>query len=250
MKTKGKIFAITIFLIFAFTMITSHSLVFAVEGEKSETTDKKSEDKQQEQQQSTENKKEVSDSKNLEDNQKENANQNTANSDVTNKPNEEQQQVNPDNSVSGPDQTPDSAKPESVTNMPNDVGNDVVNGVEKGISKDIINANNDGHKDKNNNDDKRKHKSDLTVIVKLKYPKLAYSKPYYFKKVRITIGDKHNKYYDLSDKPDSIKVKHLDIGIGKKFEVHLNNPRTDDGEQASGINHKDKRPEIISIRVP
>jgi hypothetical protein len=67
----------------------------------------------------------------------------------------------------------------------------------------------------------------------------------------LTIGDgEHNKYFDLSDKPNQIKVKHLDIDVGQKFQVHLNNPGTDDGEQASGINHKDKKPEVISIKVP
>ena len=98
---------------------------------------------------------------------------------------------------------------------------------------------------------KDKNKGDLTVIVKLKYSKVIDSNPQLYKKVRLTIGDdEYYKYHDLSDKPDSIKVKNLDIDVGEKFQVHLNNPRTDDGEQAKGVNHKDKKPEVISIKVP
>ena len=41
----------------------------------------------------------------------------------------------------------------------------------------------------------------------------------------------------------------MNIDLGEKIEVHLNNPRRDDREQASGINHKDKKPEIVFIKV-
>ena len=95
-----------------------------------------------------------------------------------------------------------------------------------------------------------KSKGDLTVIVKLKYSKTALDLPQNYKKVRLTIDAEHNKYYDLSDHPSQIKVKHLDIGVGEKFEIHLNNPKTDDGEQAKGINSKQNRPELVSIKVP
>jgi len=80
---------------------------------------------------------------------------------------------------------------------------------------------------------KDKNKGDLTVIVKLKYT-IIDSKPQLYKKVRLTIGDgEYSKFPNLSDKSDQIKVKHLDIEVGQKFEIHVNNPNTDDGEQAS-----------------
>ena len=47
------------------------------------------------------------------------------------------------------------------------------------------------------------------------------------------------KYYDLSHNRNKITVKHLNIDVGEKFKVHLNNPRGNNGEQASGKDHKD-----------
>ena len=68
-------------------------------------------------------------------------------------------------------------------------------------------------------------KSGLTIILKLKYSKFADSHP-------------------------SIEVTGLKIPEGTKFEVHWNNPDTDDGEQIDMKNTKCKCKEIGTIRVP
>ena len=93
-------------------------------------------------------------------------------------------------------------------------------------------------------------KADLIVIVKLNYSQTEKDLPQNYKKVRLDIGKEYSKYQDLSKLPSSIKVKHLDIKVGEKFGVCLNNPKTDDGECTIGNNGKDKGPETVSLKVP
>lgn len=93
-------------------------------------------------------------------------------------------------------------------------------------------------------------KADLIVIVKLNYSQTEKDLPQNYKKVRLDIGKEYSKYQDLSKLPSSIKVKHLDIKVGEKFGVCLNNPKTDDGECTIGNNRKDKGPETVSLKVP
>jgi hypothetical protein len=50
--------------------------------------------------------------------------------------------------------------------------------------------------------------------------------------------------------PSSIEVTGLKIPEGTNFEVHLNNPYTDDGEQIDMKNTKCKCKEVGTIRVP
>ena len=95
-------------------------------------------------------------------------------------------------------------------------------------------------------------KSDLTIVLKLKYSKLADSHPEYYDKVRLTVGKYFNEYFNLKKMkfPSSIEVTGLKIPEGTNFEVHLNNPNTDDGEQIDMKNTKCKCKEIGVIRVP
>jgi hypothetical protein len=48
----------------------------------------------------------------------------------------------------------------------------------------------------------------------------------------------------------SIEVKGLKIPEGTKFEVHFNNPKTDESTQISLRNTKCKCPEMGKINVP
>ena len=50
--------------------------------------------------------------------------------------------------------------------------------------------------------------------------------------------------------PSSIEVKGLKIPEGTKFEVHWNNPDTDEGEQIDMKNTKCTCKEVGTIRVP
>ena len=93
-------------------------------------------------------------------------------------------------------------------------------------------------------------KAGLTVIVKLNYSQTEKDLPQNYKKVRLDIGKEYSKYQDLSKLPSSIKVKHLDIQVGEKFGVCLNNPKTDDGECTIENNGKDIGPETVSLKVP
>ncbi len=94
-------------------------------------------------------------------------------------------------------------------------------------------------------------KSGLTVVLKFKYSKVADSHPEYYDKVRLTIGKYFNEYFNLKKMkfPSSIEVTGLKIPEGSNFEVHLNNPNTDDGEQIDMKNTKCKCKEIGVIRV-
>ena len=94
--------------------------------------------------------------------------------------------------------------------------------------------------------------SGLTIVLKLKYSKLADSHPEYFDKVRLTIGKYFNEYFNLKKMkfPSSIEVKGLKIPEGTKFEVHWNNPDTDEGEQIDMKNTKCNCKEVGTIRVP
>ena len=95
-------------------------------------------------------------------------------------------------------------------------------------------------------------KSGLTIVLKLKYSKLADSHPEYFDKVRLSIGKYFNEYFNLKKMkfPSSIEVKGLKIPEGTKFEVHWNNPDTDEGEQIHMKNTKCTCKEVGTIRVP
>ena len=95
-------------------------------------------------------------------------------------------------------------------------------------------------------------KSGLTIVLKLKYSKLADSHPEYYDKVRLTIGKYFNEYFNLKKMkfPSSIEVKGLKIPEGTKFEVHWNNPDTDEGEQIDMKNTKCTCKEVGTIRVP
>ena len=94
--------------------------------------------------------------------------------------------------------------------------------------------------------------SGLTIVLKLKYSKLADSHPEYYDKVRLTIGKYFNEYFNLKKMkfPSSIEVKGLKIPEGTKFEVHWNNPDTDEGEQIDMKNTKCNCKEVGTIRVP
>jgi hypothetical protein len=104
--------------------------------------------------------------------------------------------------------------------------------------------------EKNTSSKDEEEKVDLIVIVKLNYSQTEKDLPQNYKKVRLDIGKEYSKYQDLSKLPSSIKVKHLDIKVGEKFGVCLNNPKTDDGECTIGNNGKDKGPETVSLKVP
>ena len=95
-------------------------------------------------------------------------------------------------------------------------------------------------------------KSGLTIVLKLKYSKLADSHPEYYDKVRLSIGKYFNEYFNLKKMkfPSSIEVKGLKIPEGTKFEVHWNNPDTDEGEQIDMKNTKCTCKEVGTIRVP
>jgi hypothetical protein len=95
-------------------------------------------------------------------------------------------------------------------------------------------------------------KSGLTIVLKFKYSKVADSHPEYYDKVRLTIGKYFNEYFNFKKMkfPSSIKVTGLKIPEGTKFEVHLNNPDTDDGSQIDMKNTKCKCKEVGTIQVP
>ena len=87
----------------------------------------------------------------------------------------------------------------------------------------------------------------LTVKLNLKY---LHKDPKLYKKVVLRIGDAYKKVHNWKDMPDSITVKHLDIKSGKKFEVHVDNYGTDDGEQIKMKNSPGCGQEKSSIKVP
>jgi hypothetical protein len=66
----------------------------------------------------------------------------------------------------------------------------------------------------------------------------------------LTIGNAYKKVHNWSDLPKSITVKHLDIKSGKKFEVHVYNYGTDDGEEIKMKNSPVCGQEKASIKVP
>ena len=94
--------------------------------------------------------------------------------------------------------------------------------------------------------------SGLTIVLKLKYSKVADKHPESYNKVRLTIGKYFNEYFNLKKMkfPSSIEVTGLKIPEGTNFEVHWNNPDTDDGEQIDMKNTKCKYNEVSTIRVP
>ena len=96
-------------------------------------------------------------------------------------------------------------------------------------------------------DKDKKVGNDLTIILKLKYSNLPAK---YFKKVEISVGKYFGKFYNLSDKPGKVTIKHLKIPEGRVFNVHINNYLTDEGEQVRMHNSVCKCPETKSIRVP
>lgn len=71
------------------------------------------------------------------------------------------------------------------------------------------------------------HNGDVTVKVNLKY-KEKNSKN--LDDVELIIGDVYDKILDLSDKPDTVKVNHLDIDGGDDFAVCLANEDSQEGE--------------------
>ena len=95
-------------------------------------------------------------------------------------------------------------------------------------------------------------KSGLTIVLKFKYSKVADKHPEYYDKVRLTIGKYFNEYYNL--KKDEISFKYRSQRIEDprryKFEVHWNNPNTDDGEQIDMKNTKCNCKEVGTIKVP
>ena len=95
-------------------------------------------------------------------------------------------------------------------------------------------------------------KSGLTLVLKLKYSKLADSHPEYYDKGRLTVGKYFNEYFNLKRMkfPSSIEVTELKIPEGTNFEVHWNNPDTDECEQIDMKNTKCKCKEMGTIRVP
>ena len=94
--------------------------------------------------------------------------------------------------------------------------------------------------------------SGLTIVLKLKYSKVADSHPELYNKVRLTIDKYFNEYFNFKKMkfPSSIEVTGLKIPEGTNFEVHFNNPNTDDGEQIDMKNTKCKCKEVRTIRVP
>ena len=64
------------------------------------------------------------------------------------------------------------------------------------------------------------------------------SAPKYLKKVRLDIGKEFKDYYNLKDRPSTIKITGLDIPTNAKFKVCLNNILVDDGECSKGFNSK------------
>ena len=90
----------------------------------------------------------------------------------------------------------------------------------------------------------------LTVIVQLKYKHSQ--DPKYLKKVRLDIGGSKifKEYFNLKDRPPTIKITGLDIPVNTKFNVCLNNILVDDGECSKGFNRPVSEPERIKILVP
>ena len=94
-------------------------------------------------------------------------------------------------------------------------------------------------------------KSGLTIVLKLKYSKLANSHPEYYDKIRFTVGKYFNEYFNLKKMkfPSSIEVKGLKIPEGTNFEVHWNNPVTDEGEQIDMKNTECKCKEVGILQL-
>ena len=67
---------------------------------------------------------------------------------------------------------------------------------------------------------KDKDNGDLTIVLKLKYSKLADSHPEYYDKVRLTIGKYFNEYFNLKKMkfPSSIEVTGLKIPEGQSLK--------------------------------
>ena len=71
------------------------------------------------------------------------------------------------------------------------------------------------------------HSGDVTVKIVTKYEE---KNPKNLNDVDLIIGDVYEKFLDLSDKPDMIKVDHLDIDGGDSFAVCLANEDSQEGE--------------------
>ena len=95
-------------------------------------------------------------------------------------------------------------------------------------------------------------KTGLTIVLTLKYSKLAQKYPQDFDKVKLTISKYLSEYYNLKEMkfPSSIEVTRLKVPEGTKFEVHWNNPDTDEGTQIDMKNTKCRSKEVGSIWVP
>ena len=72
--------------------------------------------------------------------------------------------------------------------------------------------------------------SGLTIVLKLKYSKLASIHPELYTKVRVDIGKVFKEYFNLKHRPSTIKITGLDIPVNVGFKVCTNNPKTDEGE--------------------
>ena len=71
------------------------------------------------------------------------------------------------------------------------------------------------------------HSGDVTVKIDLKYEETSSKN---LDDMILFIGDDYDKNLDLSDKPDTIKVEHLDIDGGDTFAVCLANEDSQNGD--------------------
>lgn len=92
----------------------------------------------------------------------------------------------------------------------------------------------------------------LKIILYYKYDKWQKQHPETLKKLTINAHSDIDEYFkkiNLSKLPKS-KTFEMDVDVGEKFQVNLNSYYSDDGNQASGINHPAKVPEKITVKVP